>query len=79
MACQLVKQSLYKTQVVSPGPEMTLGTIKKDMGLRPSAQRVYNLAQASTGEACTPLLLLERMTSEAGRVPIVMKGRVPPI
>lgn len=44
VACQLVKKSLYKTRVVSPGPQMTLGTIKQQMGLRPSAQRVCNLA-----------------------------------
>lgn len=77
VACQPVKWSLYQKEVVSPGPDMTLRTMKQEV-VRPSAHSVWEFwprpAQMKpTPDHCSQ----ERRASDAGRVQIYRKGNFP--
>lgn len=53
MACQLVNQSLYQKEVVSPGLKITLRTMKQEVAEALCPQGLGILAHASTDEAHT--------------------------
>lgn len=72
VACQLVKQSLYQKAVVSPGPEMTLRTVKQEVAEALGPQGLGMLAQAPTSTTAPG-----KKGIRAGRALIHVKGKFP--